>query len=88
MPLDLGTGVTIDVAGVALSQKYIVAVLLGIAICEDFSYISVYFSIYGDRLQMFKCLCFWRLVRIGVWRSLLGFMCEAFSGFVEITDVE
>lgn len=40
MSLDLGTGVTIDVAGVALSQKYIVAVLLGIAICEDpfFSY--------------------------------------------------
>lgn len=41
MSLDLGTGVTIDVAGVALSQKYIVAVLLGIAICENFTFLSI-----------------------------------------------
>lgn len=35
--LDLGTGVTIDAADVALSQKFLVAVLLGVAICEEFS---------------------------------------------------
>lgn len=32
---DLGIGATIDVTNVPQTQKYIVAVLLGIAICEN-----------------------------------------------------
>lgn len=33
---DLGIGVTIDVENVPLSKKYTVAVLLGVALCEQF----------------------------------------------------
>lgn len=32
---DLGIGATINVDDVPLSQKYLVAVLLGVAICEN-----------------------------------------------------
>lgn len=83
MSLDLGTGVTIDVAGVALSQKYIVAVLLGIAICEDLllqtsvslpSWISVYCFPRGD---------FHICIPI-VGREKLG----PLGAFVEIADTE
>lgn len=32
---DIGAGVTIDLNNVPTAQKYCVAVLLGVAICED-----------------------------------------------------
>lgn len=67
MSLDLGTGVTIDVAGVALSQKYIVAVLLGIAICEDVFFLFFCFCLSSDQCTMcLDDLLFWSCDFLGV----------------------